>query len=281
MPNLDISIKTRTAMARNLAKFLNEHAKIEIKHTLANKAIAFIFGHNEHSLSALIKNGTNTQPEVAPDGLSSGHKCSAPECKHDATVEVRLFDLYMLADSVKVFDETDITCPYLCDRHLEENESKAVGERKPRGSVKYPFSNRNFAQGFTTYRSLSVKTNSSSGIVESDEIVDFGGGWTLESALARHELVTFLRRKRNTFFIRIGSLKTEIAISLRRERDGIGFTQSHVIKTPRQISPYRTSRPWGDTPGYALLQAITGLTQHYDDAIRNGLPPEEGWLVPY
>jgi hypothetical protein len=35
-----------------------------------------------------------------------------------------------------------------------ENEAEAKGERKPRGLVRYPYSNRDNAQGFTIYRWL-------------------------------------------------------------------------------------------------------------------------------
>ncbi len=78
------------------------------------------------------------------------NKCSAPHCGEVAAVEVRLYDVY--AD--RVFDEQDRTCPFLCAKHLMDNEARAEGERKPRGVVNYPYSNQERAQGFTIYRWL-------------------------------------------------------------------------------------------------------------------------------
>jgi hypothetical protein len=42
-------------MARTLAKFLKERAQVEIKHSLANQAVAALLGLNEHSLAAAIR----------------------------------------------------------------------------------------------------------------------------------------------------------------------------------------------------------------------------------
>jgi len=79
-------------------------------------------------------------------------KCSVDGCDNDATCEVILFDVYMHNGSV--FFERDFTCPYLCSQHVLENEKGAQGERRPRGDVLYPFTNKNNAQGFTIYRPL-------------------------------------------------------------------------------------------------------------------------------
>jgi hypothetical protein len=274
MTFLNLSTKTRAAMARRLASFLEEHTQVQIKHTLANKAIASIFGHNEHSLSAAIKQKGGVTIEDLNDDDIGHFGCSVPGCTSDAAAEVRLFDLYDFPDGVEIFDKQDYTCPYLCSEHVAENERGAIGTRAPRHVTRYPFSNRNGAQGVTTYRPLEkvrALTNA---------MVDFGGGWTMAEAL-KHELVTSTRRVEDTFFLRIGSLKTEIAISLRRGKFGIEFSQSHVIKTPQQSDGYRTSRPWNDTPGSALRQVITGLTQHYEAATRAGYLPNESWLIPY
>jgi len=53
-----------------------------------------------------------------------------------------------------VFFERDETCSYLCEEHTAENEHSAIGERRPRGTVRYPFTNRHGALGFTIYRPL-------------------------------------------------------------------------------------------------------------------------------
>jgi hypothetical protein len=274
MSFLSLSTKTRASMARRLASFLEEHAQVQIKHTLANKAIASIFGHNEHSLAAAIKQSGGVKIDDLNDDNASHLICAVPGCTKGAAVEVRLFDIYSLPGDVEIFDQQDSTCPYLCEEHVAENERRAIGTRAPRDLTRYPFSNRHGAQGVTTYRAIKKE------VVSTNELVDFGDGWTIAEALA-DELITSSRRRGNTFFVRIGSLKTEIAISLKSSEFGIEFSQSHVIKTPLQSGPYRTSRPWNDTPGSALRQAITGLTQHYEDATRARKVPDESWLVPY
>ena len=62
-------------------------------------------------------------------------KCSVEGCENDAAVEVRLYDKYH--DGV-VFDEQDFTCPFLCQKHADENERRAKGSRSPRGITDYP-----------------------------------------------------------------------------------------------------------------------------------------------
>jgi hypothetical protein len=83
----------------------------------------------------------------------SDAKCSVPKCGDAAAVEVRLYDVY---PDGTIFDERDFTCPYLCAHHLIENENGAKGERRPRGTVRYPHSNQDVAQGFTIYRWLGA-----------------------------------------------------------------------------------------------------------------------------
>ncbi len=78
-------------------------------------------------------------------------KCSVNGCENDAGLEVILYDFYYHGD---VFFEQDHTCPYICMDHAVENEAKADGERKPRGFILYPYTNREMAQGFTIYRPL-------------------------------------------------------------------------------------------------------------------------------
>lgn len=79
-------------------------------------------------------------------------QCAVEGCKRRATVEVILYDVYPMERSV--FFQQDFTCPYLCDRHMVENETRSEGIRKPRGMVRYPFTNKHWAQGFTIYRAL-------------------------------------------------------------------------------------------------------------------------------
>lgn len=83
----------------------------------------------------------------------AGLRCSAPECDHLAEYEVYLYDYYPSQDME--FFEQDYTCSFLCTVHMEENERDAKGDRKPRGYVDYPFSNKNHAQGYTKYAPIS------------------------------------------------------------------------------------------------------------------------------
>jgi CxxC motif-containing protein len=281
---INVSTDARIKMARTLARFLKEHADLEVKHTLANKAVAALFGLNEHSLAAAIKSKDGVQLEVEEnDSASSTHACSVAGCDNSADVEVRLYDVYLLSENSEIFDKLDHTCPYLCSLHVDENERKAKGERKPRGVTVYPYTNKERAQGFTTYRRLKKSDpvlRREVGEASSDLLKDFGKGWTMQEAL-NHTLITFVRRESNTFVVLLGNLKTEISITLEHEGDYVNFVLSHVIKTPVQIGPYRTSRPYNDTPGSALHQAITSLTQYYEMAVGEGHQPQESWLVSY
>src|SRR5262249_39083980 len=146
----------RTQMARSLSSFLKERSGVDIKHSHANQAIARLFGFNEHSLTAAIRAGAPVEVElggaVDDGGGARSQACSVPGCDKPASVQVRLYDAYF--EDGTIFDEEDVTCPRLCVEHLLENEEKAKGERRPRGSVRYPYSNQRLAQGFTVYRIL-------------------------------------------------------------------------------------------------------------------------------
>jgi hypothetical protein len=78
-------------------------------------------------------------------------KCSVKGCAAPADVEVLLCDEYV--DGEK-FREQDFTCPHLCEQHRQENEKQAVGIRRPRGVVDYPYTNAHGAQGWSEYRRL-------------------------------------------------------------------------------------------------------------------------------
>lgn len=107
---------------------------------------------------------------------------------------------------------------------------------------------------------------------------------TFDSALA-DDLVEVVSRddSMGIFEIQIGTLKTIITIDLGRFMDSewTKFRISHAIKTPVQIGPYRTSRPFSDYPAYALQQAISGLAGAYREAVNAGYTPKENWLVEY
>jgi hypothetical protein len=79
-------------------------------------------------------------------------KCSVEGCENLAEYEVVLYDYYDFAK--QTFYEQDYTCPFICQKHLDINEEKAIGERKPRASVGYPYTNKHGAQGFSKYNPL-------------------------------------------------------------------------------------------------------------------------------
>jgi hypothetical protein len=84
---------------------------------------------------------------------TAGTKCSVEGCSYEATHEVYLYDYY--AHSNEEFFQQDFTCPFICSEHLEQNEREMVGERIPRGSPRYPFTNKQWAQGYTKYAPIS------------------------------------------------------------------------------------------------------------------------------
>ena len=79
-------------------------------------------------------------------------KCNVNSCNAEADYEVILYDIY--PDDGEVFFEQDDTCPFICAHHAAENEGQAHGERRPRGVVDYPHTNKHNAQGFSIYKPL-------------------------------------------------------------------------------------------------------------------------------
>ncbi len=81
-----------------------------------------------------------------------GTLCSVGNCNNLAEYEVVLYDYY--SHLSQTFYEQDLTCPFLCQKHLDENEQQAIGERRPRGTVLYPFTNGHKAQGYSKYNPI-------------------------------------------------------------------------------------------------------------------------------
>ena len=88
-------------------------------------------------------------------------QCGVENCGNLPVYEVILYDVYL--NTGEVFYEQDITCPYLCSKHMIDNEQLARSMeitreeypiRRPRGFVHYPHTNKNRAQGFTIYRPI-------------------------------------------------------------------------------------------------------------------------------
>jgi HJR/Mrr/RecB family endonuclease len=97
-----------------------------------------------------------SEPERRYVEYHPGRRCSAQGCASPAEFEVYLYDFYELPDGDEEFFEQDLTCPFLCESHVEENERLAKGERTPRSVVRYPHSNRSGAQGYTKYQPVSA-----------------------------------------------------------------------------------------------------------------------------
>jgi hypothetical protein len=106
--------------------------------------------------------------------------------------------------------------------------------------------------------------------------------WTIDSAL-EDEAIERVERTEEGFSIWLKGIPVEIKISISFNgvRGGFNYQLNHAIKTPEQIGPYRSSKPWGDDVAYALHKAVTAITQHYNIAVKNGHEPSESWLVPY
>ena len=83
-----------------------------------------------------------------------GTKCSVENCQNNAEFEVILYDFYDYYDEPETFYAQDYTCPFLCQKHLDINEKNAEGERRPRGIVYYPYTNRHNAQGYSKYKPI-------------------------------------------------------------------------------------------------------------------------------
>lgn len=82
------------------------------------------------------------------------HRCAVDGCPNLAAFDVLLndFDLHEGATAL----EPDETCPTICVEHAIANEREAVGERRPGAVVRYPFTNRRGAAGFTLYRQVQA-----------------------------------------------------------------------------------------------------------------------------
>jgi hypothetical protein len=106
--------------------------------------------------------------------------------------------------------------------------------------------------------------------------------WNFNSALS-DPLITVANQIDDwgIFEIQLGSIPTIITISLGRHMnsDETKVWLSHVIHTPVQLGPYKTSRAYWDDPEYALQQTISAFTQYYQEAVKKGQTPDASWLV--
>lgn len=102
-------------------------------------------------------------------------------------------------------------------------------------------------------------------------------GWTTETALGENR-----RKFISEHQLRLRDIDVPIIIRLYESIDGerVEFEQSHYIKTPLRMEPYRTGQSWGVDEKNALLRAMRTINEPYDEAIRQGYSPSEAWIVP-
>jgi hypothetical protein len=98
-------------------------------------------------------------------------------------------------------------------------------------------------------------------------------------------LITVVKadRDRGIFKIKIGELNTVVTIKLFFDdiTEMWRFEQSHMIKTPLQIGPYRPGIRRNLYRGSLLLKAINGFTMFYRIAEREGFRPKQKWLMKW
>ena len=82
------------------------------------------------------------------------------------------------------------------------------------------------------------------------------------------------------FYLKDISVPIKIRLFKQFGSDKVYFTQSHYIRTPLQANKYTPSRPYNDSLGLSLNQAVNGLTQYYNEAIAKGHIPSHRWLIP-
>ena len=81
--------------------------------------------------------------------------------------------------------------------------------------------------------------------------------------------------------VRVGVLSRPVTIRIYHHPDGpeaFTFEISHVMNTAT-ASRARDIPRSADSENEALRQAVRTLTQDYEDAVRGGEMPDEGWLV--
>jgi hypothetical protein len=81
--------------------------------------------------------------------------------------------------------------------------------------------------------------------------------------------------------LRVGDLATPILLRIsRRKADGaLLITQSHFVKTAIQYLPYSANQPYFCPRQEAVDRILSIMKNFYDQAIRRGYKPTEGWLV--
>ncbi len=80
--------------------------------------------------------------------------------------------------------------------------------------------------------------------------------------------------------LRVGELATPIRIRIYRRPDGAFHIEpSHFLKTAIQYMPHAYRGPFAGTEDDAVQQLAAEIDGFYQQAVRRGYPPSEGWLV--
>lgn len=78
--------------------------------------------------------------------------CSVSGCRNVAACEVFRQNMDLPAGECRC--DRDDSCPYLCRKHITENERLAKGVREQKGRVIYPYTNQRKLMGFSVYMPL-------------------------------------------------------------------------------------------------------------------------------
>lgn len=93
---------------------------------------------------------------------------------------------------------------------------------------------------------------------------------------------TWRKTSEMAYTFRLRGIPTDVKVGLMPNTiiGGYDFWLSHYIRIPGALSVYTPSRMWGDTPEYAMRQAVTALTHLFGSAVRQGGTPNASWLIP-
>lgn len=86
--------------------------------------------------------------------LKNNIKCSVEGCNHISEYATFFVKEYKYG---AISYDVDDTCPYLCLKHMKENEESSSGNRKAETVVHYKFTNKNNQIGYTKYFKLEIK----------------------------------------------------------------------------------------------------------------------------
>ena len=116
-------------------------------------------------------------------------------------------------------------------------------------------------------------------IMNIDETLEFlkNNDEAMEFYVLSKEIKVFLDVGHGFFY---PDIKIKIYKSTVLEREPYHFEVSHHVHTPNQAAPYYPSHTSASTEAEAISQAISTTTAFIKNALKEGLEPEDSWLVP-